>query len=162
MTVTDVEKNAEALTMKITSEYDAPVERCWQLWADPRQLERWGGPPTYPATFVEHELAPGCFATYFMTGPDGDRSHGWWRIVSVEAPRSLELEDGFGDEPGNAGGMPMTRMSVHLTERPDGGTRMTIESTFPSREAMEQLISMGMDQGMQEALGQIEAVLAGT
>jgi uncharacterized protein YndB with AHSA1/START domain len=97
-----------------------------------------------------------------MTGPDGGRSHGWWRIVSVEAPRSLELEDGFGDEPGNAGGMPMTRMSVHLTERPDGGTRMTIESTFPSREAMEQLISMGMDQGMQEALGQIEAVLAGT
>jgi len=162
MTVTDVEKNAEALTMKITSEYDAPVERCWQLWADPRQLERWWGPPTYPATFVEHELAPGCFATYFMTGPDGDRSHGWWRIVSVEPPRSLELEDGFGDEPGNAGGMPMTRMSVHLTERPDGGTRMTIESTFPSREAMEQLISMGMDQGMQEALGQIEAVLAGT
>jgi uncharacterized protein YndB with AHSA1/START domain len=76
--------------------------------------------------------------------------------------RARWSEDGFGDEPGNAGGMPMTRMSVHLTERPDGGTRMTIESTFPSREAMEQLISMGMDQGMQEALGQIEAVLAGT
>ena len=118
--------------------------------------------PSYPATFVDHELTPGRFATYFMTGPDGDQSHGWWRIISVEAPRSLELEDGFGDEPGNAGGMPMTRMSVHLTARPDGGTRMTIESTFPSREAMEQLISMGMDQGMHEALGQIEAVLAGT
>jgi uncharacterized protein YndB with AHSA1/START domain len=162
MTVTDVEKNAETLTMKITSEYDAPVERCWQLWADPRQLERWWGPPSYPATFVDHDLTPGGFATYFMTGPDGDQPHGWWRIVSVEAPRSLELEDGFGDEPGNAGGMPVTRTRVHLTERPGGGTRMTIESTFPSREAMEQLISMGMEQGMQEALSQIEAVLAGT
>jgi uncharacterized protein YndB with AHSA1/START domain len=160
MPVTDVEKNAEALTMKITSEYDAPVERCWQLWADPRQLERWWGPPTYPATFVDHDLTPGGFATYFMTGPDGDQPHGWWRIVSVEPPRSLDLEDGFGEEPGNAGGMPVTRTQVRLTERPGGGTRMTIESTFPSREAMEQMISMGAEQGMQEALSQIEAVLA--
>ena len=50
MTVTNVHKDPEALTMTITAEFDAPVERVWQLWADPRQLERWWGPPTYPAT----------------------------------------------------------------------------------------------------------------
>src|SRR6478609_2440140 len=71
MSFAAVQKHAEALTMKITSEYDAPVERCWQLWADPRQLERWWGPPTYPATFVDHELSTGGGATYYMTGPEG-------------------------------------------------------------------------------------------
>ena len=45
--------------MTITAEFDATVERSWQLWADPRQLERWWGPPTYPATVVEHDLVPG-------------------------------------------------------------------------------------------------------
>jgi uncharacterized protein YndB with AHSA1/START domain len=160
MPVTNVEKDPAALTMAITAEYDAPVERCWQLWADPRQLERWWGPPTYPATFVDHDLTPGCFATYFMTGPEGDKPHGWWRILSVDAPHGLEVEDGFGDEPGNPGDMPVMKLRVRLADRSGGGTRMTIETTFPSREAMEQILAMGMEEGMTEALGQIEGVLA--
>ena len=57
MTVTSVTKDPEALTMTVVSELDATVERAWQLWADPRQLERWWGPPTYPATVVDH-IAP--------------------------------------------------------------------------------------------------------
>ncbi|WP_255596428.1 hypothetical protein [Cellulomonas sp. C5510] len=37
----------------------APAERVWRLRADPRQLERWWGPPSRPAAFTEHELVPG-------------------------------------------------------------------------------------------------------
>ena len=71
MTVTDVRKDPDALTLTITSVFDAAVDRVWQLWADPRRLERWWGPPTYPATFVDHDLTPGGRVTYFMTGPEG-------------------------------------------------------------------------------------------
>ena len=59
MTVTNVTRTPTPCTMTITAEFDAPVERVWQLWADPRQLERWWGPPTYPATVVDHDLAAG-------------------------------------------------------------------------------------------------------
>ena len=52
MTVTAVRKDPDALTMTLTAEFEASPERVWQLWADPRQLERWWGPPTYPATFT--------------------------------------------------------------------------------------------------------------
>ena len=55
MTVTAVRKDPAALTMTLTAEFDASPERVWQLWADPRQLERWWGPPTYPATFTAHD-----------------------------------------------------------------------------------------------------------
>jgi hypothetical protein len=40
------------------------------------------------------------------------------------------------------------------------GTRMTITSTFPTLEAMEQMVAMGMLEGMAGALGQIDAILA--
>ena len=43
MTVTTVRKDPEALTMTLTAEFEASPERVWQLWADPRQLERWWG-----------------------------------------------------------------------------------------------------------------------
>ena len=161
MTVTSVRKDPDALTMTITAELDATVERAWQLWADPRQLERWWGPPTYPASFVDHDLVAGGRATYFMTGPDGDRSHGWWQILAVEPPNRLELKDGFADAGGTPNdAMPTMTMMVTLTERDGGGTLMAIETHFPSLQAMEQLVSMGMDEGMAAAVGQIAGILA--
>ena len=161
MTVTSVQKDPERLTMLVTVELDASVERAWQLWADPRQLERWWGPPTYPATVVDHDLAPGGRVTYFMTGPEGDKSQGWWQVLAVEPPRRLELRDGFADDSGAPNdAMPTMNMVVTLTEGGSGGTVMAIETRFPSLEAMEQLVSMGMEEGMAAALGQIDGILA--
>ena len=160
MTVTKVTKDPEARTMTITSAFDASVARVWELWEDPRQLERWWGPPGYPATFVDHDLTPGGSVAYFMTGPDGDKAHGWWRVREVDAPHRLEFEDGFADDSGVPNPeMPTMTMRVTLVEQADGGTHMTIETFFPSPEAMERLLGMGMDEGMAEALGQIDALL---
>ena len=160
MSVTDVSKDTVAGTMTVTAEYDAPMERVWQLWADPRLLERWWGPPTYPATFADHDLSPGGHVSYYMTGPEGDKPHGWWRVTAVDAPRRLEFEDGFADDSGAPDPkMPSMTMVVTLDDRPGGGTRMVIVTTFPSAEAMEQLIGMGMEEGMTAAMGQIDGLL---
>ncbi len=160
MTITNVAKDPKTLSMTITVELDATVERAWQLWADPRQLERWWGPPTYPATVVDHDLVAGGRVTYFMTGPDGDRSNGWWQVLAVEPPTRLELRDGFAADDGTPNeAMPTTIMVVTLTERA-GGSVMTLETQFPSLEAMEQLVTMGMDEGIAAAIGQIAAILA--
>jgi uncharacterized protein YndB with AHSA1/START domain len=160
MTVTDVRKDLERATMTVITEFDAPVGRVWQLWADPRQLERWWGPPTYPATVTDHDLSPGGLVRYHMTGPEGDQPAGLWRVLEVEAPHRLKVEDLFADEYGEPNlDMPVSTMEVVLVERPQGGTRMTIESRFASTEAMAQLVAMGVEEGMMAALGQIEAIL---
>ena len=160
MTVTNVEKDAESLTLAITTEVDAPVDRTWQLWDDPRQLERWWGPPTYPATFVDHDLTPGGTVTYFMTGPDGDQPHGWWRVLSVDPPNSLEFEDGFAGHDGHPDeNMPTMRMRADLHALPGGGTSMRIHISFPSPAAMEKILEMGMEEGMSAALGQIDDIV---
>jgi uncharacterized protein YndB with AHSA1/START domain len=160
MTVKNVEKDPASLTMVITTEFGAPIDRVWQLWADPRQLERWWGPPTYPATFVDHEFVPGSKSSYFMTSPEGDKYHGWWRIVAVDAPNHLELLDGFADETGAANpDLPVTAMRVGLTEQA-GLTTMVMTSTFPSLEAMDQIMAMGMEEGIRAALGQIDDIIA--
>ena len=119
MTVTDVTADHEALTLTLTSRFEAPVERVWQVWADPRQLERWWGPPTYPATVTEHDLTPGGRVGYYMTSPEGDRHGGWWRIHTVEAPHGLEFEDGFGGPDRRAG----ARRPRHPHHRAPGGRR---------------------------------------
>jgi uncharacterized protein YndB with AHSA1/START domain len=160
MTVLDVTKDTDARTMTITARFDAPVTAVWEVWSDPRKLERWWGPPTYPATVVEHELTPGGTVTYFMTGPEGDRHHGWWRVRAVEPPGFLEFEDGFADEAGNADpAMPTTVTRVTLAEAA-GGTEMQIRSAFPTTEAMERMLAMGMEAGITASVGQIDELVA--
>lgn len=160
MTVVSTDRDTESLTLTFVAEFAATPERVWQVWEDPRQLERWWGPPSWPATFDEHDLSVGGRSAYYMTGPDGERAHGWWQIVAVEAPRRLEFDDGFSDE--NAvpnDGMPVTRTEVTL-EPTSEGTRMTSVSRFATLEQLERLVQMGMQEGMQQALGQIDTILA--
>jgi uncharacterized protein YndB with AHSA1/START domain len=160
MTVTNVSKDLEALTLTITCEFAAGVERVWQVWADPRQLERWWGPPTYPATVTDHDLVPGGRVSYYMTGPEGDTPGGWWRIIAVEEPHRLEFKDGFTDDDGEPNeDMPTTVTEVTLETIAGGATRMTMVSTFPSLEAMEQLMAMGAEEGMRLAVGQVDGLI---
>jgi len=159
MPVSDVQKDLDNLTMTITAEFEASAERLWEIWSDPRQLERWWGPPTYPATFTAHDLSPGGHVAYYMTSPEGERFHGWWRVEEVEPPRRLRFEDGFGDAEGKPNEeMPTMIATVTLSEA-DGRTTMAVESRFPSRASMDRVLEMGAEQGMTEAIGQVDALL---
>ena len=156
MTVTSVVPDREARTLTLTAEYDAPVERVWQLWADPRLLERWWGPPTYPATVGAHDLTVGGTVTYVMTGPEGDTHPGWWRIRAVEAPTSLEFDDGFG-EPFSED-LPVTTARVRISGA-GPRTTMVVTTTFASAEDLDQVLAMGMLEGLTLAAGQIDDLL---
>jgi len=161
MTVTDVRKDPETLTMTLDAQFDASPERVWQLWADPRQLERWWGPPTYPATVTAHDLRSGGRVEYHMTGPEGDQSRGYWEVVEADAPRRLVFRDGFADADGRPNSdMPLNEVRVMIAKVSEEQTRMSIESKFPDAAAMEQLLAMGMEEGLREAVGQIDAILA--
>lgn len=160
MPITEVVSNAQSLTLTITGEYAVPVERLWDAYADPRQLERFWGPVEWPATFTRHDMAVGGESHYYMTGPDGTRAGGWFRFLVVEPHTHFEVEDGFSDANGQRdASMPAMRMTFTFEATP-AGSRSRIVTQFPSVEAMEQLVQMGMMEGMRSAMGQIDAVLA--
>jgi uncharacterized protein YndB with AHSA1/START domain len=161
VTVTTVRKDPQRLTMTIEAEFDASPERVWQLWADPRQLERWWGPPTYPATVTRHHLAPGSHVAYQMIGPEGDRHHGYWEILEADEPHRLIFRDGLAKADGTPNtDMPPATTRVTIDEVDVGRTRMSIESSFPSAEAMEWVLATGTDVGRTQAVGQMDAILA--
>jgi uncharacterized protein YndB with AHSA1/START domain len=159
MSVISVDTDYDTLTISLIADFDAPIDQVWELWSDPRKLERWWGPPSYPATLEEHHLALGGEVTYFMTGPEGDIHHGTWRVTAVDPPTSLEFTDAFADSGGAPiADMPASRITVLLAER-DGGTRMELRATFESRDDMEKLVQTGMAEGLQQAVSQMDALL---
>jgi uncharacterized protein YndB with AHSA1/START domain len=160
MPVTDVTHDTESLTLTITAEFAAPVERIWAIYADPRQLEKVFGPPSHPATFVEHELRVGAVSKYFMTGPEGEKYHGVWTLTAVDEPHAFSFEDGFADERFVVNpDLPVSKNSYSF-EPIDGGTRATFVSTYASAEALQQVLDMGVVEGATSAINQIDDLLA--
>jgi len=161
MSVTSVEKDLASLTLTITADLEATVERAWQLWADARQFERWWGPPGYPVTVVDHDLRAGGRITFFMTGTEGERHDSSWEVVAADPPHRLELRDADVDGDGRPNdGNAITAMVVTFDERDSGGAVMAVCTHFDSLAGMEE--HAGFEEGMRGVFAQIEAVLAGT
>ncbi|MBS1693045.1 MAG: SRPBCC domain-containing protein [Actinobacteria bacterium] len=161
MPVTDVTHDVDSRTLTITAEFDAPKARVWQIYADPRQLEKIWGPPEYPATVVDHSLTPGGRVTYFMTGPQGEKYPGYWEIVDVDEPNGFSFKDGFADEDFNPDeAMPVSTNTYTFTDVA-GRTRAVFVSTFETAEGLQKVLDMGVVEGATGAINQIDGLLAG-
>ena len=160
MTVISSIKDPVAMTLVVVSQFDATPEQVWDVWEDARKLERWWGPPTFPATFVRHEFVVDGQSRYYMSGPNGERPHGWWRIRTIDKPHRIEFDNGLAGDDGEP--MPdVDPMPSSVSfEAFDGGTRMTSVANFTDMEQMEKMIEMGMKEGTEQAVGQIDELLS--
>ncbi|MDN5600199.1 MAG: SRPBCC domain-containing protein [Brachybacterium sp.] len=159
MPVTDITHDLETLTLTITAHFTAPVERIWQVYADPRQLEQVWGPPEYPATVVDHSLTPGGRVTYFMTGPEGDRFYGYWNVLDVDAPHSFTYEDGFAHEDFSPHTeLPVSRCVSTFTPQ-GGGTRAVYVTSYTNREGLQTVLDMEVEEGSRSSIDQIDALV---
>ncbi len=160
MPAIDVSHDLDTLSLTIIAEFKATPARLWAMYADARQIEKIWGPPSHPATFVDHELKAGSKSTYFMTGPGGQKYHGFWIITEIDEPNSFAFEDGFADENFE----PVPDMPVSKTQFKfkaiESGTRATFVSTYASKDALEKVLAMGVVEGSKAAINQIHGLLA--
>lgn len=160
MPITSVDIDPQALTLTVIADFTAPVRRLWDAYLDPRQIERFWGPPTHPATFTRHDGAVGGLTKYHMTDPEGQTYHGYWNWIAVDEGHSFEVRDGFAGEDGEPNlELPTTRVAFEFLPTALG-SRLVTTSYFDSLEELEQLQAMGMVEGMSSAMGQIDDVLA--
>jgi len=154
MPVTSVTKDPETLTLTLVADFPVPQERLWDAWADPRQLERFWGPPFAPATFTHHDFKVGGRAEYFLTGPNGEKWSGSWKFTAVNPINSFEANDG--EDNGEDENLPASMKFVFETT--PTGSRMTSVTRFSSVEAMEETVP-GMEEGLRAAMPQLDALL---
>ena len=155
MPLVSVTKDASELTLTVVGDYPVPQQRLWDAFADPRQLERFWGPPAFPATFTHHDFKVDGRAEYYLALPDGGRWSGSWKFTAVNPISSFEAHDG--EDNAEDENMPAS-MTFNFEAIP-AGSRITIVTRFSSLEAMEQT-TPGMEEGLRAAMPQLDAVLA--
>ena len=153
--ITSVTQDPESLTLAVVADFPVSQQRLWDAFADPRQLERFWGPPSAPSTFTRHDFRVGGRAEYFLTGPNGEKWSGSWKFTAVEPIDYFEALDG--DD--NADDENMPAAMTFAFESTPTGSRMTVVTRFSSVEAMEQTVP-GMEEGLRAALPQLDALLA--
>lgn len=159
MTIRSLDTDPTKLTLTVVADFPVPVHRLWDAYVDPRQLEAFWGPPTWPATFTRHGFRPGGRSEYLMTGPDGEQTFGYWQFNSVDPPHGFEVVDGFAQADGTANDQLPTVRTVYAFEESTLGSLVTAISHFSSAQDMEQLVAMQMVEGLREAMGQMDAVV---
>ncbi len=160
MPVTSVTKDPAALTMTVVADFSVPVHRLWDAYADPRQLEKFWGPPAHPATFTRHDASPGGLSAYEMSMPGGEVSRGYWQWLAVEPGQSFEVLDGFCGPDGSPNVEMPTVRAVFAFEPTQQGARVTTTTYFNSADDLANLVDMGMEDGLNAAMAQMDAVLA--
>jgi uncharacterized protein YndB with AHSA1/START domain len=155
MPLTSVTKDAAKLTLTVVADFPVSQKRLWDAYADPRQLERFWGPPAWPATFTRHDFKVGGRAEYFMTGPNGAKWSGSWKFTVVNPISSFEAHDGED----NAEDPNMPASMKFAFETTPTGSRVTSVTQFSSVEAMEQMAA-AMEEGLRAAMPQLDALLA--
>ena len=81
-------------------------------------------------------------------------------FLNVDPITSFEVLDGFANPDGSANTeLPATRMVFEFSPT-DAGSRVTTVSHFTTLADLEQLLEMGVEEGLRAAMGQMDDVLA--
>ena len=137
----------------ITRTVRAPRALVWQACTDPLHIDRWWGPSGFVNRTISMEVRVGGHWKYTMTGPDGKV---WPNLITYREVRPMDLlayDHGDWDDP--------RQFEGSLTfEEADGGTLVTLHTTFPSKEARDMVVEQyGAIDGGKQTIGRLAAYL---
>ena len=153
-------KDATNNKMSVVREFDAPLEKVWKAWTEPKLLDQWWAPKPWKAVTQSMDFRPGGTWRYYMQGPEGERHYCLVEYNKVVPSKSFSGLDAFCDENGNINKeMPTMDWLVQFTAAGDR-TRVDVEITFASEEDMQKIVEMGFKEGFSAAHTNLDELLA--
>ena len=123
----------------ITRVFDAPRERVFEAWTDPKQIVQWFSPKGFTNKTHEIDIRPGGRWRFVYVAPDGTRYENRMVFVRIEAPRLLEIEHGsdIDNDPSRF------RVTVTFDAQSNGKTVLTLRQLHPTVEQRNAGIGFG-------------------
>lgn len=139
--------------------FAASKSKVWQYYTTADLLDKWWGPEPYKAITKSFNFSEGGHWHYVMQSPGGDTHYCVNNYKTINPEESFTAQDAFADENWNIKtDMPVTDWVVTFTE--DGEqTKVEVVLTCATKEALDTLVSMGMKEGFNQGLDQLEALL---
>ena len=155
----------------LTRWLDAPRDRVWRAWTDPRELAQWWGPHGFTNPVAEADVRPGGSLRIVMRSPEGEEFPMSGEFLEVDPPARLVFTDDITDE------MPAewrARIDSYRPSRRRGRVRIAVTSrsrsgmagryswirnTFASDEDRDAVMRDGAASGWSESMERLEALV---
>jgi uncharacterized protein YndB with AHSA1/START domain len=139
--------------------FDASRQQVFEAFTDPEKVVKWWGPKGWITEVYKMDVKPGGTWHYCMRGPENKESWGKAVYHEVKAPERLKYTDSFADAEGNTvKGMPETIVTVDFVDF-EGKTRLMSRADFASTADLENVLAMGMVQGIDETWDRLASYL---
>jgi uncharacterized protein YndB with AHSA1/START domain len=146
--------------IKVTREFDAPVDKVWRAWTEPALLDKWWAPKPWKAVTKSMDFREGGNWLYYMQGPEGEKHHCICEYKTIDPEKNFTGTDAFTDEDGNVN-KEMPQMAWDVSFRDQGNsTLVEVIISFASEEAMKQTIEMGFKDGFAAAHSNLDELLS--
>jgi len=140
--------------------FAASVERVWEAWTNSELLDKWWGPLPYKAVTHNFSFTEGGAWRYTMEGPEGDKHYCINTYHTINPVKEFTAEDAFCNEDWSINtDLPKAAWKVEFKPT-DGGTTVFVTTTYASAQDLETVVKMGMKEGFDMGLNQLEALLA--
>jgi uncharacterized protein YndB with AHSA1/START domain len=152
MTKNNVETIIEGNKVTYRRHFDVPVRLAFEAWSSQEHLEQWWGPDGFTVTTKSMNFSNGGVWDFVMHGPDGSDYKNKIQFTEIKKPHSIFYKHlGSGEDVGD-----VTFLSRIIFEEADGGTNLTMEQIFPSKEELERLAkTYGVIEGGKQHLGNL-------
>ena len=144
----------------LTKDYDTTKGVLFSMFSNPEQLTKWWGPGNWPAGSVSFDFREGGVWHYFMTGPDDAKVWGKATFQEIDVPNSLSFTDAFSDADGTVDdSLPVGYTTFRFVEENAGVTTLTMTSRYDTVEQANEVVKMGMLEGMKDTWTQLEQLV---
>jgi uncharacterized protein YndB with AHSA1/START domain len=143
----------------LTRIIDAPRERVFQAWTDPKQLARWWGPKCFTNPVCEVDARPGGALRIVMRAPDGAEYPMKGVFQEVVEPERLVFTNIAVDQQGNhiLEGFTTITFVDH-----EGKTKLTVQTGAVAMVGYAAAYLEGMEAGWTQSLESLEELVANT
>lgn len=156
---TRIKKDPSSKKLSIERKFDAPVSLVWRAWTEPELLDQWWAPQPWKTQTKSMDFREGGVWLYSMNGPEGEKH--WCRAdyISIQPQKNFTGTDAFCNEDGEVVPEP-PGMHWNVSFIPDQDkTRVEVEISFASEEALNTIVEMGFNEGFTAAHGNLDELL---
>jgi len=138
----------------VTRVLDAPRDRVFQAYVDPKAIPEWWGPRSFTTRVDRMDVRPGGAWRFVNVGPDG-QEHGFHGVFrEIRPPERLTWTFEYEGAPGH-----VSVETITFEELRGGKTKVTVTARFDSQEDRDGKVNAGMEWGMRESYERLEELL---
>ncbi|UXX78678.1 SRPBCC domain-containing protein [Reichenbachiella carrageenanivorans] len=136
--------------------FDAAIDLVWRAWTEPELLDLWWAPKPWKSVTKSMDFKENGQRLYAMVGPEGEEHKCITTYKTISRHHHFTGEDAFADQEwGINEDFPVAQFQNQFEDESDH-TVVTIVSEYASEEHLQQVVEMGMKEGLSMAFDNLD------